>query len=291
MMAVTTAVCWAVLAIALKFAVQKYSSGTIVWVRLELAFLCLLIAFAAYKPKALKVIIQPPKELIAAALLIAVNYYGYMKGVELTTASSAQVLIQMAPLMFAVLSTFYFREHLNRKQLIGIGLALCGFGFFFFDQIMMAMDNFEKFKTGNVWMLVAIVTWAYFALLQKKTLKKMTPQEYNLALYFYAAIALFPASNPSELLDMDMTDFWLFMFLGLNTVIAYGAFSEALHRIPGNLVSMIIAVNPLLTLLVLQIFLWTDVQIIPAEPIHWLGYFGAFCVVIGVIIALRERRT
>lgn len=291
MMAVTTAVCWAVLAIALKFAVQKFSSGTIVWVRLELAFLVLLIAYAAYKPSAIKVIARPPKELVAAALLIAANYYGYMKGVELTSASSAQILIQLAPLTFAVLSTFYFREHLSRKQWIGIALAFVGFGLFFSDQIMIAVDNFEKFKTGNVWMLVAIVTWAYFALLQKKTLKKMTPQEYNLVLYFYAAIALFPAANPSELLDMDMTDFWLFLFLGLNTVVAYGAFSEALQRIPGNLVSMIIAVNPLLTLLILQIFLWTDVQIIPAEPIHWLGYFGAFCVVIGVIIALRERRT
>lgn len=290
-MAIITAICWAILAIALKFAVQKYSSGTIVWVRLELAFLCLLIAFTAYKPKALRAIVRPPKELVAAALLIAANYYGYMKGVELTSATSAQVLIQMAPLTFAVLSTFYFREHLNRKQLIGIAVALSGFALFFCDQIMIAVDNFEKFKAGNVWMLVAIVTWAYFALLQKKTLKKMSAQEYNLVLYFYAALALFPTSNPSELLQMDMTDFWLFLFLGLNTVIAYGAFSEALQRIPGNLVSMIVAVNPLLTLLVLQVFLWTDVQIIPAEPIHWLGYLGAFCVVIGVIIALRERRT
>lgn len=125
----------------------------------------------------------------------------------------------------------------------------------------------------------------------EKAIKKMTPQEFNLVLYGYSAIALLPTANPSELVNMTMQDFWLFAFLALNTVVAYGAFSEALQRIPGNLVSMIIAVNPLLTLLILQVFIWANVQIIPAEPIHWLGYFGAFCVVIGVVIALRKRRT
>ncbi len=290
-MAATTAVCWAILAIALKFAVQKYSSGTIVWVRLELAFFILLFIFALKKPGSLKFLIRPPRELIAASLLIAANYYGYMKGVELTSASSAQILIQLAPLTFAVLSTFYFKEHLSKTQWFGMFLAFVGFVLFFSDQIMMTIDHFERFREGNTWMLVAIVTWAYFALLQKKAIKKMTPQEFNLVLYGYSALALLPTASPSELLAMNMQDFWLFTFLALNTVIAYGAFSEALQRLPGNLVSMIIAVNPLLTLLILQVFIWANVQIIPAEPIHWLGYFGAFCVVMGVIIALRKRRT
>lgn len=290
-MAVITAVCWAILAIALKMTVQKYSSGTIVWARLEIAFLVLLGIFSFRKPQSLKFLVRPPKELIAASLLIAANYYGYMKGVELTSASSAQILIQLSPLSFAVLSTFYFKEHLNKTQWMGILLAFVGFGLFFSDQILMTIHNFEEFREGNIWMLVAIITWAYFALLQKKTLKKMTPQEFNLVLYFYAALCLLPTARPSELMMMTAKDFWMFLFLGLNTVVAYGALSEALQRIPGNMVSMIIAVNPLLTLLILQIFLWTDVQWIPAEPIHWLGYFGAFCVVTGVIIALKKRRS
>lgn len=290
-MAIITAVCWAILAIALKMTVQKYSSGTIVWVRLELAFLVLFAFFTFRKPESLKFLVKPPKELIAASLLIAVNYYGYMKGVELTSASSAQILIQLSPLTFAILSTFYFKEHLSKKQWLGIFLALTGFALFFSDQIMSTLQNFEQFREGNTWMAVAIVTWAYFALIQKKTLKKMTPQEFNLVLYCYSAIALLPTARPSELLMMDPKDFGMFLFLGLNTVVAYGALSEALQRIPGNLVSMIIAVNPLLTLLILQIFLWTNIQWIPAEPIHWLGYCGAFCVVTGVVIALKERRT
>src|SRR5690349_11790470 len=102
-MATVTALSWAVLAIGLKLALHSFSSGTIVWVRMIFAFALLLAVFSVKRRSWLEILYRPPLLGVLAAVLIAVNYYGFMKGIELTTASNAQIMIQLAPLSFAVL--------------------------------------------------------------------------------------------------------------------------------------------------------------------------------------------
>jgi drug/metabolite transporter (DMT)-like permease len=289
-MATITALSWAVLAIALKFALHKFSSGTIVWVRMVLAFSFLLILFYQTRRDWLKILIRPPAMGLLAGVLIACNYYGFMKGVELTGASNAQILIQVAPLTFAFLSILIFRETPTWLQTLGLLTSLAGFGFFFWDQILVSLEVMDRFQTGNLWLLFAAFTWATFALLQKSLLKTYKPQQFNLLIYAVSLVLLAPTTTWSELPTVNFFDSLLLGFLALNTVVAYGALSEALHRIPASQVSVIIAVNPLLTLAIMTYLTQMEVQWISAEPIHWRGYCGALLVVMGVILTVSSPR-
>lgn len=55
-MASTTAISWAVLAIGLKYALQYFSSGTIVWTRMAIAFAVLCGFFIWRDPRAFKIL-------------------------------------------------------------------------------------------------------------------------------------------------------------------------------------------------------------------------------------------
>ncbi len=288
LMATVTALSWAVLAIGLKLALKYFSSGTIVWIRLALAALILLIYFSWRRPSWLKILAHPPWMGITSGILIAANYYGFMKGIELTSASNAQIMIQFAPMSFAVLSILLFNEIPTLVQLIGMGVAVMGFGFFYWDQILAAAQNLATFQEGNLWILMAALTWAVFAVLQKILLRKYAPQQFNVLIYVVSTIVLLPTADLTELAGINLWQFILILLLAINTVVAYGALSEALARIPGSHVSMIIAVNPLLTIFIMTLLTQMEVEWIEGEPIHWRGYLGALLVVTGVILTVAR---
>ncbi len=287
-MATITALSWAVLAIGLKLALKTFSSGTIVWFRMSIAVAILLAFAVVWRRKWFKIFMPPPWLAVLCGVLITCNYYGFMKAVELTTASNAQIMIQLAPLGFAAASIFLFREIPTRIQLVGMLTALTGFAFFFWDQILVSVDQIESFRSGNFWVLFAAVTWTGFALLQKALLKKYAPQQFNFLLYFVATVLLFPMADLSEWHDVSWLNIALVIFLGVNTVVAYGALSEALIRIPASHVSMIISLNPLLTIFIMTILTQMEVEWIKGEPIHWRGYLGALLVVTGVILTVTR---
>jgi drug/metabolite transporter (DMT)-like permease len=287
-MAVITALSWAVLAIALKLALKSFSSETIVWVRMAAAATMMVALFSWRRRPWLKILSNPPWQGLLCGAMITVNYFGFMKGVELTTASNAQILIQLAPLSFALMSIFIYKETPTWMQGLGMAIALSGFGFFYWDQILVSADRLAEFQTGNLWLLAAAGSWAIFALIQKSLLKRFPPQQINLLIYTCSAILLVPTANLSELHHVSWGQGWLLFFLAANTVVGYGALAEAISRIPASQVSMIIAVNPLLTIFIMTTLAQMEVEWLKAEPIHWRGFVGALLVVAGVILTVRK---
>lgn len=286
--AVLTGVCWAVLAIGLKYALQFCSTGTIAWVRMIFAFSTLFLLYALNKPAVLKKVFLPPsKRVIVAGLFLAFNYFGYLKGLEFTSASNAQIMIQMGPLSLILFGVFYFKEPIRLLQWIGIAMALLGFAFFNWDQLLVTLDKGHIYTIGNIWLFFAAITWTAFAVLQKIQLGKgWTPQMINLLIYGVCCIALLPAATISELSNLTLWQWFILFLLGLNTLVAYGALAEAIHRIPASLTSLIISINPLLTIFIVLLLAEFNLSFISPEPIMWRGFVGAALVVSGVAIAV-----
>lgn len=288
--AALTAVCWAVLAVALKYTVQHVSAGTIVWFRMFVAFFGLSIIFAFYKPKLLKQTFKIPPLAYIAGIFLSANYFGYMKGVELTTASNTQIVIQTGPLLLVFIGIFYFKEKIKAYQIFGLITALFGYGLFYWDQLLVSLSNVEQYLAGNTWILMGAITWAIYASLQKIVAKQWNPQQINLAIYFTSTLVLLPLVDFHEFKNLSLGMWVLMIFLGLNTLIAYGSLGEALKRIPSYQLSPIITLNPLLTLLIVGILTQFEVDWYQPEPLNWRGYIGAFFVIIGVILTVTKLK-
>ena len=103
-----TALLWGFLAIILKVTVKHVEPVTVAWVRFVIAFILLTLFLSKKDPNSLRILKKPPVLAIIAAIGLAFNYVGYIKGVELTTPSNAQILVQIAPVTLAIVGLIFF---------------------------------------------------------------------------------------------------------------------------------------------------------------------------------------
>ncbi len=282
-----TGVLWATLAIALKVALTFTDSQSIAWFRLIFSFVALWGWMIWKTPRAVKELHRPPLLALLAGLGLGANYLGYMKGLALTSTNNTQVLIQIAPLTLILLGIFYFRERPKLLQVLGFLTASAGFLMFFRNQLTHSLANKESFLLGNIWILFGAFSWVVFAAIQKSLLKKWTPPQINLIVYAVASLMLLPLASWSFWSTLSFGQVVLLIVLGLNTVVAYGLLGVALQKITAAEVSIIISLNPLLTLLLMDLLVHLKVGWVKAEPVDFIGYLSAAIVVIGVALVIR----
>ncbi len=284
-----TAFCWGSLAFFVKAALEFTDAGTIVSMRMLVAFLLLFIYFIIFNPGEIKKLVQNPPWLgVLASIFLSLNYFSYTKGVEFTSASNAQVMIQLAPMLFIVIGILYFKESIHFRKIIGLLLSLIGFGFFFKDQLTQAVN--ADFLRGDLWILLSAFTWASYASFQKVLTQKWHPQTLNLLVYFVCAVILTSGAEFKAFETWSLTSWSVLLFLGVNTFIAYGCFTASLSKAPASEVSLIIISNPIITLVIVQLGNIFEIAWIPKEQLGLFGFLGASMVVVGIGIALYKKK-
>ena len=290
-MAGTCAVLWGFLAIVMKVVSKEIDSMTIVWFRFTLAFGLLGTILALRNPRRLALLRKPPLLGLVCAVALCGNYLGYMFGLELTTPSFAQILIQLAPLLLAAIGVVFFKERLNTAQAIGALVTVAGFALFYYDKYESGVVEAESLQRGVALLVFASVSWAAYAALQKLVVSRgVAPQDLNLLLYAVPCLLLFVGADFALLASMDARLWGLMIFLGVNTLLAYGALGEALKRLPAYQVSLIITLNPLITLGAMAFLRTTDVTWVPVDEVTWIGYTASLLVVLGIVQVLRKNR-
>ena len=284
-----TAALWGILAIVLKYALQRFSGSTIIWFRFTFSFVFLAGYYLIHRPQFFEILIKPPILGILAGLAMAGNYLGFTSGVALTSPSNAQILIQISPLLVAVVGVVYFKEHLTLLQKSGFGIAAAGFVLFYWDQLHHLMISSQQFSRGNLWIIFAAITWAFFAVCQKLLVRIWTPQQTNLLIYIVAAMVFSPLADFHEFQGLALSDWLTLIFLGANTLIAYGTLGEALKLLPANQVSAIIVLNPLITLIIVGVLSIQKLPWLSSESTTVIGYAGALLLLAGVGLVVKKE--
>lgn len=278
-----TALCWGVLAILLKNALEFADPKTIVAFRMIFAVSILLPVLLIQNKGSFSIFRFPPLLLFLGALGLAFNYLGFMNGVAYTGASNAQIMIQTGPVLLLFSGFLIYKEKTNIKQVLWLLTAFMGFALFYWEQ--MSFQNGPRLLTGNAWIVSAALTWVFYSLVMKKLSGSSNPQVLNFFVFILCSFVLGIGIDFKLLQSLSLFQ-WAFLFvLGLNTVLAYGFFAEALKRAPASQVSVIITLNPILTLLIIG--LGRDLTpVIPNEPQSLSSYAGAGLVVMGTIFSI-----
>ncbi|MEZ6005867.1 MAG: DMT family transporter [Planctomycetota bacterium] len=289
MLAVTTALLWGTLAIAMKYATDRVARVDIAWFRFTFAAVLLGIGIAIKDRKRLVILRRPPKLGLVAAMGLTGNYLGYLAGLHRTTPSNAQILIQTAPLMLALVGIFLFKERLNRQQWIGVAIASVGFLVFAWDQSNGNIVPSAQYMRGNGFIFIGAVTWVVYAAITKwMTGHGWQPQDLNLLIYTLPALTLWPMVDFSALSELSPRMWVLMCFLGANTLVAYGCLGEAFKRLPAYQVSLIISMNPLITLASMAILGLWSFDWLPKDRVGPMGYGAAALVVSGIVTVLSR---
>ncbi len=284
--AAATSLCWSVLAILLKNALKFTSSETIVAFRMIFAFIFLFSFSALFNmrsKKPFRALKKPPFLLVFGSLGLALNYLGFMKGVALSGASNAQIMIQLGPIVLMLTGFFFFKETLKRLQILGLTLSFVGFFLFFKDQASFPEQG--NLLLANIWVVTAALSWVGYSLMMKHFGSKgYSVTELNIVVFLVCSVVLSLNLSLDELSSFSLSQWAFLALLGLNTLVAYGCFGAALQLAPASQVSIIITLNPVITLLIIA-FAGGRTSFIPMEPVSAIGYMGAALVVSGVIFS------
>jgi drug/metabolite transporter (DMT)-like permease len=284
--AIFTASLWGFMAIVLKIITSDLPPVTVVWFRFFTAFLVLSLWTLLWRRSDFKIFRHPPALLFLTALFLGCNYMGFISGLKYISPSSAQVFIQIAPVGFALSGVLFFREQVNWKHIMGFLLVLSGIGLFYSEQIRELAAGGTHFTRGMLLVLGGGLSWTIFATMQKRLLQKYAPNQLNLFIYGLCAVALLPLARFSKLEGMPATNWYLLLYLGLNTVLAYGSLALAIKFTEATRVSVIITLNPILTFVAMAILSHMKVSWIDPESFSIWSIIGALMVLSGAILVI-----
>jgi drug/metabolite transporter (DMT)-like permease len=288
--ALFTASLWGFMAIILKVITYDLSPVTVVWFRFIIAFLVLALWTLMFRRTDFSIFRHPPLLLFLAALFLAGNYTGFITGIKYVSPSTSQVFIQIAPVSFALSGIVIFREHVNWKHIVGFILVLAGIGLFYSEQLRDLPAESEHFTLGLLLVLGGGLSWAAFATAQKALLKKIGPNQVNLFIFGACTLALLPLVKFGQLEGMPAVNWYILIYLGLNTVLAYGSLAMAIKLTEATRVSVIITLNPIITFITMAILTRLNVSWIEHESFSLFSILGAMSVLCGAIVAILAGR-
>ncbi|MGY3016329.1 drug/metabolite transporter (DMT)-like permease [Pseudomonas sp. TE6283] len=289
LLALLTALLWGILPIKLKQVLQVMDPVTVTWYRLSVSGGLLFAWLAANRrlPSFSRLGIKG-KGLVAVAVAGLVgNYVLYLVGLNLLSPGTAQLVVQLGPVLLLVASVFVFKERFSLGQGLGLVVLLVGFALFFNQRLEELLTSLGTYTTGVLTIILATSIWVFYALSQKQLLTVWNSQQVMMVIYLCCALLLTPWVQPLEALQLSPLQGWLLLACCLNTLVAYGAFAEALAHWEASRVSATLALTPLVTFVAVALAAWLWPDYVHAEQINGLGYVGAVTVVLGsALVAL-----
>ena len=288
-----TTLAWGLLPLALKAMLSYMDPYTITWYRFLAATLVagLVLAATGRLPR-LGALDGVGRILMLVAILgLLGNYVFYLLGLEYASPGSTQVLIQLAPLFLVLGGVLFLGETFVPRQWLGFVALIAGLGLFFHTRLGEILRLEGEFVRGMGLIVLAALVWTAYALAQKLLLRYLTAQGVLLVIYAAASLALLPASAPAAVGSLGTWPLALLVFCSLNTLIAYGAFAEAMSHWEASRVSAVIAMSPLLTLFFSHALSWLPGGYAHAERLDLVSIVGALLVVLGsATCALGQAR-
>lgn len=290
LLALSTATMWGVLPIALKGVLETLDPLTTTFFRFSLAAVLITPYLLVRRRLPNRGKLRSPRlffQLLAAGLLLSGNYGLYIFGLERTSPEAAQVMIQIAPMLLLIAGVFLFKESFSSNQWLGFFAFGSGLILFFNHHLGDIFIDLNDYSLGLLMISLAAVCWTGYAIMQKILLQEFTSEETMLAFYWLGTLVFLPFCNFSTLGQLTGMQWTLLAFCGLNTIIAYGSFAEALVHIEASRVSATIALTPLLTVGIVQLI---PMEGITVEPLGVISLLGALLVVSGSITTAVAKK-
>lgn len=285
-LALTTAILWGTVPIAVREIVPNMSPVTLVWYRFILSFsiLFIILALKQQLPKRKQFMNKRVLLLLFIATLgLSGNFTLFSAALLYISPTVTQVVAQLSSVGLLLAGLIVFKEHLKPSQAIGVMILIIGLGLFFNSSIIEIFTQLTTYSKGVLLAICAATIWVIYGLAQKILLKDLKSPQILLILYFGCLILLLPFANLKEILDLSLFQLLLLGYCGINTIIGYGALAEAMNRWQVSQVSAMITLTPLFTLIFSDILalLWPQTFLFP--ELNLLGYIGAIVVVSGAM--------
>lgn len=216
------------------------------------------------------------------ALVIPINQFFFLNGVNMSLASHSGVTYACTPLFAYLISIWLKHENFSIRKLIPILLTIAGIFFVFYDSIMKSKSTGSDILLGDIFLVFAVLSWASYItfsrdIIAKYGALKTSTMSFNFGIIMYIPIFLYDVPN----LSFDnVTLPGLLGFIHLSLIVAfagYFVFTYALKIINVTELTTSTNLSPVVTI----VFSWLLLK----EQISYYFIIGAIITFIGVFLA------
>jgi drug/metabolite transporter (DMT)-like permease len=290
-LSLTTAFLWGILPIFIKLCLQTMDAMTITWYRFVVAglFVFLVLWRKNALPKVYSLALRHKIWVSVASILLVLNYVSNVIGLSYLSPETTQVIMQVAPFLLMLGGVVFFGERLKLIEIMGTVLILLGLALFFSDKLERLFASLNHYSLGVIIIIFSATAWAGYALIQKPLLKVLSARQLTLCIYVIGALVLLPFTHLAQLNVLSVVQLVALLFCCINTIVAYGAFTEAMHVWQASKVSAVICLAPLFTFVSMTIAVYYFPNYIQASELDVWAYVGAGIVVCGSALTSLGR--
>lgn len=270
---------WSIIPVCLKFALNAFDAYTITWMRFAVSCVIMLAiarplgTFTPLRGVDLRL------ALIAAAG-IGWNYVCYLRGMEDTTASAGNVVVQFEVVSLVVFSRLWLKESIGGSRMAGMLVTFVGVGLVLWNGEDPAALVKSRYFFGNMLIFAAAPLWGVYGVCQKILAGRGVPVSSSLAYIFGIATVLtlpamligFERRGPVTL-DVAIS---LAVLIVFSTAGSYGLMAKGLEYLEASIAGMVTCLLPIFTIIAARIFL--------GEAITPIVGAGAALVVLGLLV-------
>ena len=224
--------------------------------------------------------------LILGALGMLICGAWVYQGARSTQAMNIALIYAASPVLISLGSVWLLNEFINKRQIAGVCLALVGVVHVVVKGQWAALSSVE-FVVGDLWIVAATISWAGYALLQKKWPSPLSATARLAAICLGGIVALVPFSV-WELYQPGLTvwgaeAFWLIVIAGLVPGLgAYWIYGWAQKILGANRVAVALYLGPLYAAVTTWIAL--------GEAPGWHHFVGSLLILPGVFLVSWQSK-
>lgn len=263
----------------------------------SLAYWRWLVAVIALAPLAIKPlmadwpVIKENKLYICITSILGVSVFNTLIYIasHTTTAINLSLIAITFPVFIILLSRILYHELLTANKALGVFLVILGVVTLITKGDVTILKNIN-FTQGDLWMLLAAITFALYSLLLKKKPAQLGTRSFQMITFSTGLIFLTPfyiweaTTTEFQIQSITSPTLYSILYLGLFASLAsYILWGKAVEKIGPTKSSMIYYSLPIFSGLLAYLFLGESI-----ESIHLLSML---LIVIGILTAIYEKKT
>jgi len=279
-----TLVFWASAFVAIRHLGHDFTPGALSLGRLLVGSVCLaVVALSRGVPR-------PNRRELFTITVIGLLWFGLYNvalnaGERMVDAGTAAMLIQVSPVLIALLAALFLNERFTVHLGIGLALAFAGVALIAFATSPSTSVDSHDYVVGVLLCLVSAVAYSISLILQKPLMVRLPAVQVTWIACTVGAISCLPFAGDlvSQARDAPASSSWWLVYLGIfPTAIAFTTYAFALkHMSAGNLGVTTYLVPPI-TIVLGLVFL--------GEAPATMAYAGGVLALVGVSVARRKPR-
>ena len=209
-------------------------------------------------------------------------------GARTTSANNIALIYALSPVFIALAAALFLKEHLRKRQWLGVVLALLGLVHVVIQGHWDTIVNTE-FVAGDGWILGCAIAWAVYSILLKRWPSPFSPLARLVLIAAAGAVFTLPLALLEAASGMAYSQTvwgWTTMLIVLAAAVfpssgAYLAYSMLQKRIGAARTALVLYLGPL--------YAATLAWFALGEPLHIYHAIGAAIILPGIYLASQTK--